>query len=209
MDDFEGFSSPTYSFSDLWLDTTFADVLLTIPERESDGYEVENHQVSPAELATKRPLVQPDSTQSVTIPSHRVLLLKSSEYFKTQLITSVGSDTNGSCLCTLQVEKGELKVAKAVIQPLYMGLPDTLSQVCCKEHLHRMVQARHHHYGYPRKQHLVYAKTADGASTGTESAVTHSNAAMLVPAATMLHAGTMLSGYGSFPSLACCFQLVA
>lgn len=131
MEQSEGFRTPTYCFSGLWLDTIFADVNVTITERASDGQEEDDHQNPPAEPATKRPRVQPDSIQSITIPSHRVLLSQSSEYFKTQLVTAVGANTKGSCLRTLQVDKGELNVAEAVIQSLHMGAPDTLSQVCC------------------------------------------------------------------------------
>eukprot|EP00877_Chromochloris_zofingiensis_P005031 jgi/Chrzof1/14529/Cz09g06060.t1 len=113
METSQGFSGPVYGFSDLWLNTQFADVELTVSETSD-----EQSKNLPPEPAAKRPR---RSDHTITIPAHRVLIAKGSEYFKTQLDTAVGAGTNGSNVtCSLQVEKGELKVAKAVIQSLYM-----------------------------------------------------------------------------------------
>eukprot|EP00877_Chromochloris_zofingiensis_P014952 jgi/Chrzof1/9710/Cz04g13010.t1 len=124
MEASEGFREPTYSFSEWWLNTKLADVELTISEGEG------SHAHAPETRANKRCRQEPESNNSITIPVHGLILSKGSEYFRTQLNTRVGPNTNGSKMCSIEVGKGDLNVAKADIQSLYMGIPNTLTQVC-------------------------------------------------------------------------------
>eukprot|EP00877_Chromochloris_zofingiensis_P014953 jgi/Chrzof1/9711/Cz04g13020.t1 len=123
MEASEGLKEPTYSFSKWWLNTELADVEVTIIEGEGS-----DAQATPKTRANKRRLQQSESNNSITIPAHGLILSEGSEYFRTQLNTRVGPNTNGSKVCSLEVERGELNVAKAVIQSLYMGIPGTLTQ---------------------------------------------------------------------------------
>eukprot|EP00877_Chromochloris_zofingiensis_P014950 jgi/Chrzof1/9709/Cz04g12280.t1 len=102
-----------------------ADVELTIAEGEGSHAQASTPEIR----ANKRSRQQPaEANNSITIPAHGLILSEGSEYFRTQLNTRVGPNTNGSKVCSLEVGEGELNVAKAVIQSLYMGIPNTLTQ---------------------------------------------------------------------------------